>query len=321
MVGLALATGLLVASFGAVEWSQVTSQLLDVRAVWILPAIVANFLILVAWTAQWRVIVPTGLRPPYGKLFEIVTLTSMVSNTVPYMAGQALGFVLLARRGAIGHAAALSVVALEQLAEGLAKLLVLSAVLVIIPIPPWIRDGLLILVLAVGTLLIVLLSFAHRFRKYEPSQKTSPTLWIRCKQFVARFSSHLDALRSWKRFGTALLLAVLMKAAEGLAIYAVQVAFGVDLPFWSVLLVLASVGLATMVAVTPGNLGVYEATVFFVYQYIGLPADTALGLALLQHVCYLLPMTGVGYLVLWYRNLSPAQLRVSVSDVRATVKD
>jgi hypothetical protein len=46
-----------------------------------------------------------------------------------------------------------------------------------------------------------------------------------------------------------------------------------------------------------------------------------LGLALLQHVCYLVPMTGVGYLVLWYRNLSPFQLGVSVGDVRVTVKD
>ena len=76
-----------------------------------------------------------------------------------------------------------------------------------------------------------------------------------------------------------------------------------------------------MVAVTPGNLGVYEATAFFVYQYVGLPPDTALGLALLQHVCYLLPMTGVGYLVLWYRNLSPFELGESVTDVPVTVKD
>ena len=100
-------------------------------------------------------------------------------------------------------------------------------------------------------------------------------------------------------------LALIMKGSEALAILAIQKSFGVDLPIWTIFLILASVSLVTMVPVSPGNLGVYEAAVFFVYQYLGLPVEQALGLALLQHICLLIPNIGTGYLILLYRNFYP----------------
>ena len=59
-----------------------------------------------------------------------------------------------------------------------------------------------------------------------------------------------------------------------------------------------------MVAVAPANLGVYEATVFIVYRYLGVTPEQALGLALLQHLCFLIPMVGTGYFLILFRNVS-----------------
>ncbi len=61
--------------------------------------------------------------------------------------------------------------------------------------------------------------------------------------------------------------------------------------------------MATMVAIAPANLGVYEATVFFVYRYLGATPEQALGLALMQHLCYLIPLVGTGYLLILRQNL------------------
>ena len=87
-----------------------------------------------------------------------------------------------------------------------------------------------------------------------------------------------------------------MKAAELGGILAVQQSLGLDLPVGTALLVLASVNFATIVSVSPGNLGVFEAASFAAYRLMGVSPEHALTLSLLQHVCYLIPMVGVGYL-------------------------
>jgi len=82
---------------------------------------------------------------------------------------------------------------------------------------------------------------------------------------------------------------------EASAIWSIQKGFGVDLPIWSILLILAALNLTTIIPLTPGNLGVYEATVFFIYQHLGIEPEQAIALALTQHLCFLLPLAGTGY--------------------------
>ena len=52
---------------------------------------------------------------------------------------------------------------------------------------------------------------------------------------------------------------------------------------------------ATMISLAPGNLGVYEAAAFAAYTLLGLPAETAITLSLLQHFAYLIAMVAPGY--------------------------
>jgi uncharacterized membrane protein YbhN (UPF0104 family) len=61
------------------------------------------------------------------------------------------------------------------------------------------------------------------------------------------------------------------------------------------LLVLATVILATMLPISPGNLGTYEASAFLTYRYLGVAPELALSLAIVQHVCFMLPAVGIGY--------------------------
>ena len=67
----------------------------------------------------------------------------------------------------------------------------------------------------------------------------------------------------------------------------VQQAFGLDLPLYAPLLVVASLDLATMISITPGHLGIFEATLFFIYQYLGLGPTEAMILALFDHLVFL----------------------------------
>jgi glycosyltransferase 2 family protein len=288
------------------QWDSVLSELKNISPFWLILAVVSNLLILVFGTAQWINFLPKGYHVSFKNMLEINALMAMTSNTVPFLAGQALAVVLLAKREKMGHAVALSVMALDQFAEGFAKMSLFLLVALLTPIPDWMKQGILLAFLGIFILFTVLFFFAHRHRQFKDfmDKRSHPrleTVW----RFVSRWAHHLEALRSYKIFSLGMGIALAMKGMEALAIFLVQKSFGLDLPFWTILLVLASISLVTMVPVAPGNLGVYEATVFFVYQFLGLPPEQALGVALVQHVCYLVPLIGSGYLILLIRNFYP----------------
>jgi uncharacterized membrane protein YbhN (UPF0104 family) len=227
-------------------------------------------------------------------MFLVVSAMAMISNSVPFMVGQASGVLLLARYGRIGPASALSVYTMEQVAEGIAKIAVVVGVALFAPLPPWLARGVQGLAVLVSVLGVTFIVLAFRFR-HPPSAPRPAGALGRLKRFGAEWAHSLEGLRTPHVFGAALALALGMKTAELGGILAVQHSLGLDLPVGTALLVLASVNFATIVSVSPGNLGVFEAASFAAYRLTGVSPEHALTLSLVQHVCYLIPMLGVGY--------------------------
>jgi hypothetical protein len=52
-----------------------------------------------------------------------------------------------------------------------------------------------------------------------------------------------------------------------------------------------------MISITPGHLGIFEATLLFIYQYLGLSATEAMILALFVHLVFLLGAVPPGAIV------------------------
>jgi uncharacterized membrane protein YbhN (UPF0104 family) len=128
--------------------------------------------------------------------------------------------------------------------------------------------------------------------------------WFVTLMVASRWARELEVLRHWRRSLGALACVIAMKGVEALALAAVQRAFGVPISAGGTLLVLAALILGTMLPVAPGNLGTYEASVFLVYRYLGVSPEQALALAVVEHVCFLLPSVGVGYAFISAHTLS-----------------
>jgi uncharacterized membrane protein YbhN (UPF0104 family) len=228
-------------------------------------------------------------------MFGIVAVTASVLNAVPFFAGEASAVGLLIARGGLSRSAALSVLALDQLLVGLAKLLTLAAATSFVALPGWLRAGVLSLLVAFLILFLTLVVLAHFWESLHGRiARASGRIrsWIAS---IVAWGRHLDAIRETRRAAPAIALAVLKKAAEVLAILATQLAFGLDPSLAAAVLVVASLAVTTLLPVSPANLGVYEATVFAAYRYLGVPAETAVGLALVQHAAFLLPSVATGY--------------------------
>ncbi len=289
------ATLLLVVALQDIDWERLLRLLQALRLPWVALAIGLNGTIIVLWSLQWRVLVPGEGSVTWANIFLVVSAMAMISNSVPFMIGQASGVLLLARYGGIGHASALSVYTMEQVAEGIAKIVVVVGVALFAPLPVWLARGVQGLAVVVSVLGVTFVVLAFRFR-HPPAVERPAGALGRLKHFGAQWAHSLEGLRTPRVFAVGVALALGMKAAELGGILAIQQSLGLDLPVGTALLVLASVNFATIVSVTPGNLGVFEAASFAAYRLTGVSPEHALTLSLLQHVCYLIPMVGVGYL-------------------------
>lgn len=296
---------LLIVALRRFDLAQVIESLAEAKPSWVALAAACYLTILPLWALQWCVLAPRGGRPLFGRMLGVIAMTSSVLNTTPMLVGEAAAVVFLVARAGLARAAALSVLAMDQLVLGIAKVGVLVLATWLLVLPLWMERGLRALGAVVALLLLVLLAVAWGDRTVARVARGLPERGGRALHAVAEA---LAPLRSPWRGGSALILALLKKLAEMLAIVCIQRAFGVPLPFSSAVLVLAALNLATLLPVVPGNIGVYEAVTVLAYGYLGVDAERALGMALVQHACYFaaLALPGYGWLVRGVRSRSAA---------------
>ena len=291
LVLLALA-GLMVAALQRMDVAQAVARLATVRVEWLVLATLCYASILPLWAIQWHLLAPRASSHRPSDMFGVVALTSAVLNTTPMLVGEATAVVLLVARAGLDRASAVSVLAMDQLLVGLAKLVVLSAAALAAPLPDWMTRALLSLCLvlfALGSSLVI-----AAWRHADVAGWVSRVLPPRGASAVGAFASALEPLRSAKRGIPALALALLKKAVEVGAILCVQRAFGVHLPIASAVVVLAILNLATLLPIVPGNVGVFEAAVVLSLTGMGIAPELALGIALVQHLCYFVALAAPG---------------------------
>jgi glycosyltransferase 2 family protein len=277
-----------------------------VRGVWVAAATLCYLAILPLWAWQWHLLAPAGRSQTFHRMLRVVTTTSGVLNTTPLLVGEATGVVLLVTLTGLERTTALSVLAMDQLLVGVAKLGVLATAAVVAPLPEWVARGAIGLIVLVAALATLLLFGASRgvWRARTQAESRGAARSGRVGSMRDRLARSLDALptalaplRSPRRGGGALALALVKKAVEVCAMLCMQRAFGLDLPIGASVLALAMLNLSTLLPIVPGNIGVYEGSVVLAYSRFGVAPEQAVGLAALQHLCYLLALAAPG--VLW----------------------
>jgi uncharacterized membrane protein YbhN (UPF0104 family) len=293
LVALGIVTGLVVLAATRLSPARVLAGLAVAHPLWIALALLCFVAILPLWALQWTLLAPDTASVRLSTMTGVVAMTSTVLNTTPLLVGEAAGVFFLVTEAGLGRAAALSVLAMDQLFVGIAKLFVLTSAAALMTLPRWMASGAHSLLAAVGALAIGIVLVAWRGDTLSSwAARGAPP---RAARLLSSLGAGLAPIRSPSRSGGALALALAKKAAETLAIYCVQRAFGVELPLASALLILAAVNLATLLPLVPGNLGVYEGAVVLAYAYLGVPPERAIGIALVQHACFFLALALPGY--------------------------
>lgn len=246
--------------------------------------------------AEWKLLLPPGSGVSYFAVLRIVAMMVMVQNTLHHFAGHALAIYQLGVRQKLGQTVALSVLAIDQLGEGCARLALWGTLATMIDLPAWAVRGVRGILLIVGCLYAVLLvsAWTHRHRS-EPVASGRGWKWVRAR--LADWAYNLRGIRDVRITLCVIALAIGKKLLRATAVYWVQHSLGVDLPLYAPLLVIGALDLATMVSVTPGHVGIFEATAFFTYQYLGVEPELAMSLALFDHLVFLVATVLPGLIV------------------------
>lgn len=257
-------------------------------------------------SARWGLLInPLATRPvSLMRLFQLVTIGYMGNNVYPFRSGEALRAVLLNRweRISLGRIAATIVV--ERVFDGLVMLcFVIIPLLMLDLATPEIQA-----VVGVGTpiFLTALVIFLALAARPDALRKFVGFFTARMPaRFEAIFNALTDellaglvGLQSLSGVARVFVYSLLSWALEATVYWVVGVAFGLDISYTVMLVVVGAVNLAGLVPASPGQFGVFEFFASTVLMAAGVPEETALAYALLVHLTIWLPPTVMGFGIL-----------------------
>jgi uncharacterized membrane protein YbhN (UPF0104 family) len=143
-----------------------------------------------------------------------------------------------------------------------------------------------------------------------------PRLRQRLIKFASFFIQGLLILRSPKRISTIFLLSLPIWLSEALMYLLVGYSFGLNEAILGavqmasvILLVTAVANLSIAFPSSPGGIGPFEFFTLTILLLVGVNESTAAAYALALHATVLVPVTVLGFAVLWWDNLSLGQIR------------
>lgn len=261
----------------------------------LLAAVALNIAVFPFWVWQWRLIARPLARVDWRAMSGVVALSITAKVTLSGLAGVSSGLLALRYRAGLSYSEAGTVISVDQFMALVTKVVVVGLALLLLPLPAALHQAASGMA-ALAAMMLGVLWFAG-----EPGRRALPVEGRLRRPALAlrRFLEDLSALRSWPVLAGGLALALVKKALETGAALAVQLACGIEASPAAAVLVVAAVGLTTLVPVIPGNLGFHSAGVFAAYALIGTPTELAVAAGLLHHAALLAASVVVVLSGLW----------------------
>jgi uncharacterized protein (TIRG00374 family) len=286
VLGVLLSAGALWLATRGVDWAETWRALQAADVALLLAALVVQCASLLLAAVRWRVLFPAPASVRLGRLVEVLLVAQLVNAVFPFRLGLLVRGFLAGEREGEGLAPAFTTVAGEKLVEMLGLALGVVLLLFLLPMPSWLRQaGIGVVVLAAGGLGVVLTAAGGR-RWIER--------WVtRLGGRVAGVSlSMLDTMVAWLSPGRAGQLALwtagLWAAGIGVNVLVLS-AMGMP-PRFSIgasLLILLQLGVRVPGA--PANAGVFESLCVAGLGWFGVEPALALSYGFALHAVVLLP--------------------------------
>jgi uncharacterized protein (TIRG00374 family) len=268
----------------------VAGALSGIRPGWLLAALAAAFIGQFIKAYRWRVMLSTEPHPPDLLTTWVFHLTGQLGNIlIPGPAGDVGRIVVLGGRGQ-GRMFTFGTVALEKLMDLAGFALLVLLVLARLPLPGWIENSaVFIVVLAAAAVIALWAGIRRRQRLSDLVDRLPGAAGERINRSLRAAAAGLRSLRLRSRIVLLVLTTALNWTASILVNHWLLAAFGVALPLSvsALLLVVLQIGVSTNLV--PGTIGLFEFLCVETLALFDVPRDVALGCGLVLHLIVLTP--------------------------------
>ncbi len=317
LLGLAISLFFLALLLRSVNLDEVLDAVGDADPRWIVPATPVFVLGIWVRAMRWRLILGPHLQLSRGDAVSLVVIGNAANNVLPVRTGEIVRALLVQRSHGGSGATTLGSIVVERTLDGL----ILAAFLIVTIVVAGSSDLLRGLTALAGggfvAITFVLMALAWRpeptsrlllaMIAHLPSRIATPLADV-----AARGIAGLTLLRGPRAWGLAIGMTAVSWALEAAAYWLVGEGFGLDLSPLLYLGVAAAANLAIAAPSTAGGIGPFE---FFVRETVVVFGSSsaaatvqATAYALAVHIFVLVPLSIVGLLLLWQRQLGVGTL-------------
>jgi uncharacterized protein (TIRG00374 family) len=293
------------------------------RYLYLLPALVMFLASFYVRAYRWKLfLLPVG-NVRFGSSFSSMMIGYMVNNILPLRMGELFRAYSIGQAEKISKSSAFATVVVERLFDILCLLLILGIIFLFFPFPSWIRQSSLI-TLAGTVILVAMLVFL--IFKTELAVKINVKVFgvlgkriaEKIEHITRQFTRGLDIFKRTEHYFIIIVASLILWVFYAACVYCVLYTFDFVSPEFPLIqhspimisLVILAVGtIAIIIPSTPGAVGTYHGVVVLGLSLFGVPAEQAMGFALVNHLLNYLPLTLIGLYCYWRHNLHLSEIQ------------
>lgn len=283
IVAIVAILGLLAFFVRNLDWAGLGRALEDAKWWPIALAAALNFAHMFGMAVTWHIM----LRPKHHvsplRIWRYTIASFAASAVVPARGGELLRLWALKTRDGVPTAEGAAAAIGEKLVAAFTLLLLGAPVPLVLDLPAWVGDSMLI---GMGALLAAFVLLWFLVGKVEVTEDSN---WLR------RWVGGLHVVRNGPRFLLAMLAMIGTWAVDMAMVMLALYAVGIDLPLPAAVLILVMLNVVIMVPSTPAGIGAMEAGVLAATRILHVPDEPALAFGLLYHMLQTLPTVVAGF--------------------------
>lgn len=288
-LGVVIGIAAIYLSLKNVQGEDVKRALSSMNAYWIVPIVMLNFGIVALKALRWQIMIRPVKKINFSMMYKALTIGFMANNILPARLGEAVRIHVLGRDASVSRLTTTATLVADRVIESISFLIMAALLMMLTSVPRWLHFGLLSALILTG----IFYAAAAVYSKKDIKEG-----------LLSRFQDGLRPLLHLRTASLALVISTLSWLAQGLLLYMTQLAYGVDLPIWGILLVLISINLAIALPSAPGNIGTFEFACILAYSYLGIDKNLGLLMGATFHLLQAIPITLAGGLMVL---LSPSR--------------
>lgn len=311
--------------FRQVDGEELLHALVQADYRWLLPALLVYLTGYWLRAVRWKYLMYAVKPLTWQALFPPLIIGFMVNNVLPARAGEFVRAYLVGKRENVSKSAVFSTVVMQRVYDGLVMVLFAVVVLTLFHIPKTEQNANFVAIMNMVinlTALLFVLVFVGLLVLITWKEKFLPLLnhligWLPDKlrplseRMMLSFIDGFSVLKNKKDSLLALLFSVLAWSGESAAYFFVFKAFGLELPFYAAIMMMAVVNLGIMVPSSPGYIGPFEFFGVGTLLIFGIDKSVSLPCVLIIHSLVWLPITLWGFYYMWTYKLSFKEIEES----------